>query len=223
MSGALVIGVGPGIGTSVARAFARDGLPIGLIARSEATLEAVQRALPDPDAPTYRATADATDPDRLGAALAGFDDRYGVPDVLVYNAAIIQRDALGDLDVQGHLQAYAVNVVGAITSAATTLPKMAARGHGTFLITGGMPEAVPAFLSLSLGKAGVRALVEALDAQYAPAGVHVATVTVDGQVAPGTAFDPDDIAEHYRRLHAQPRSGWDREVVHSEIYGRRPA
>ncbi len=216
MSGAVVIGVGPGIGTSVARVFAREGFPIGLIARSEATLDAARRALPDPGAPTYRATADATDPDQVRAALAGFEDRYGVPDVLVYNAAIIQQDSLGDLDVQRHLQAYAVNVVGAITSAADTLPKMAARGHGTFLITGGMPEAVPDYLSLSLGKAGVRALVEALDAQYAPSGVHVATVTVDGPVAPGTDFDPDDIAEHYRRLHAQPRPGWDREVVHSE-------
>ena len=216
MSGAVVIGVGPGIGTSVARVFARDGLPVGLIARSEATVEAAQQALPAQGVPTYRATADAADPDQVRAALAGFEDAYGVPDVLVYNAAIIQQDALGDLDVQRHLQAYAVNVVGAITSAAHMLPKMAAQGHGTFLITGGMPEAVPDYLSLSLGKAGVRALVEALDAQYAPSGVHVATVTVDGPVAPGTGFDPDDIAEHYRRLHAQPRPSWDREVVHSE-------
>ena len=223
VSGAVVIGVGPGIGTAVARVFARDGLPVGLIARSVATVEAAQQALPDQGVPPYRATADATDPDQVRAALAGFEDTYGVPDVLVYNAAIIQQDALGDLDVQRHLRAYAVNVVGAITSAAHMLPKMAARGYGTFLITGGMPEAVPDYLSLSLGKAGVRALVEALDAQYAPSGVHVATVTVDGPVAPGTDFDPDDIAEHYRRLHAQPREAWDREVLHSEIYGRRSA
>lgn len=218
MSGAVVVGVGPGIGTSVARVFARDGLPVGLIARSEATVDAAQQALPQQDIPTYRATADATEPDQLRAALAGFEDAFGVPDVLVYNAAIIQRDALGDLDVQRHLQAYAVNVVGAITTAAHTLPKMAVRGHGTFVITGGMPEAVPDFLSLSLGKASVRALVAALDAQFAPAGVHVATVTVDGPVAPGTDFDPDDIAEHYRRLHAQSRTSWDREVVHSEAH-----
>jgi NAD(P)-dependent dehydrogenase (short-subunit alcohol dehydrogenase family) len=223
VSGAVVIGVGPGIGTSVARAFARDGFQIGLIARSGATLDAAQRALPDPGAPTYRATADASDPDQVRAALAGFEEAYGVPDVLVYNAAVIQSDALGGLDVQRHLDAWSVNVVGAITSAAQVLPKMAARGHGTFVITGGMPEAKPDYLSLSLGKAGVRALVEALDAQYAPSGVHVATVTVDGTVGPGTDFDPDDIAEHYRRLHAQPRASWDREVLHSEIYGRHPA
>ena len=217
MSGAVVIGVGPGIGTAVARVFARDGFSVGLIARSRATVDAARRALPDPNVPTYLAEADASNPDQVRAAFAGFEAEFGVPDVVVYNAAIVQRDALGDLDLQRHLEAWSVNVVGAITSAAHVLPKMAARGHGTFVITGGMPEASPDYLSLSLGKAGVRALVEALDAQYAPSGVHVASVTVDGPVAPGTDFDPDDIAEHYRRLHAQPRASWEREVLHSEF------
>ncbi|MEC3981684.1 hypothetical protein [Amycolatopsis sp. H20-H5] len=49
-------------------------------------------------------------------------------------------------------------------------------------------------MSLSLGKAGLRTLVALLDKQYGPAGVHLASVTVAGAVAPGTAFDPDDIA-----------------------------
>lgn len=42
-------------------------------------------------------------------------------------------------------------------------------------------------------------------------GVHVATVIVDGAVVPGSAFDPDDIADHYWRLHVQPRAEWERE------------
>jgi NAD(P)-dependent dehydrogenase (short-subunit alcohol dehydrogenase family) len=81
---------------------------------------------------------------------------------------------------------------------------MTEAGGGTILITGGMPEAIPEVTSLSLGKAGVRALTELLARAYEPAGVHVATVTVAGAVAPGTAFDPDDIAEEYWRLHARP-------------------
>jgi NAD(P)-dependent dehydrogenase (short-subunit alcohol dehydrogenase family) len=77
-----------------------------------------------------------------------------------------------------------------------------------------MPKPVPEVTSLSLGKAGVRVLTELLDTQFGPSGVHVATVTVGGTVAPGTAFDPDDIAEHYWRLHAQPASSWEREVLY---------
>ena len=176
MSGAVIIGVGPGIGTSVARAFARDGLAIGLLARSRTTLEEARRAVVSgTGVETFMATADAADPDQLRTGLTGFVDAFGVPEVLVYNAALIQPDAVGDISGERHLEAWSVNVVGAITAAAQVLPLMAARGSGTFLVTGGMPEASPEYLSLSLGKAGVRALVEALDAQFAPTGVHVAT------------------------------------------------
>jgi hypothetical protein len=66
--------------------------------------------------------------------------------------------------------------------------------------------------ALSLGKAGVRTLVTLLDEAYGAAGVHAASVTVSGAVAPGTAFDPDDIAEHYWRLHSQPPDAWEHEV-----------
>ena len=34
MAGAVIVGAGPGIGTSVARRFAAAGLPLGLIART---------------------------------------------------------------------------------------------------------------------------------------------------------------------------------------------
>ena len=43
--------------------------------------------------------------------------------------------------------------------------------------------------------------------------MHAATVTVGGAIAPGTAFDPDVIAEHYWRLHAQPADQWETEVL----------
>jgi NAD(P)-dependent dehydrogenase (short-subunit alcohol dehydrogenase family) len=213
MPGALVIGAGPGIGLAVARRFAREGLPMGVVARSQATVEAALAALQPARVPTYGATADAADETALRGALDGFVRRLGVPDVLVYNAAVIQWDPIGELDADGHLRAWAVNVVGAITAAAHLLPRMADAGHGTYLITGGMPTPLVGVTSLSLGKAGVRALAELLDAQYRPAGVHVATVTVGGAVSPGGTFDPDEIAEEYWRLHAQPAAAWEREVL----------
>jgi NAD(P)-dependent dehydrogenase (short-subunit alcohol dehydrogenase family) len=136
---------------------------------------------------------------------------------VVYNAAIIQPDTPGQLPARAQLDAWAVNVVGALTAAAHIAPAMARRGSGSFIITGGMPEPKSQYVSLSLGKAGVRTLVTLLDQEYGPSGVHVASVTVDGPVAPGTAFDPDDIAEHYWRLHTQPRHRWQREVLHSGL------
>jgi NAD(P)-dependent dehydrogenase (short-subunit alcohol dehydrogenase family) len=189
MPGAIVIGAGPGIGLSVARRAALDG------------------------ADAFGATADAADEQGLRAALDELVDHVGVPKALIYNVALIQADAIGDLSAQQHLDAYAVNVVGAITATAHLAPRMAQEGGGTIVITGGMPEVVADHTSLSLGKAAVRALVELLEKTYGPAGVHAATVTVYGNVAPGTRFDPDEIAEEYWRLHTQPTDAWEREVA----------
>ncbi|MFD0202723.1 MULTISPECIES: SDR family NAD(P)-dependent oxidoreductase [Saccharothrix] len=217
MPGVVIIGAGPGIGLSVARRFAREGWSVGLVARSQAKLTAMAESLAGSE--VVARVADSTDEAALRSALDAVSERIGVPDVVVYNAAVIRPDLPGELSVAGHQDAWAVNVVGAITAAAHVAPAMARRGSGSFIITGGMPEPKPEYVSLSLGKAGVRALVALLDQQYGPAGVHLATITVDGPVAPGTAFDPDDIADHYWRLHAQPRHQWDREVVHSR-HGR---
>ncbi|WP_433465989.1 SDR family NAD(P)-dependent oxidoreductase [Spirillospora sp. CA-128828] len=212
MAGALIIGVGPGIGRAVARRFAREGLPVGLIARTEGTVRAAAEAVEG--VPVVAGTADATDEVALRSALDEVTGKFGTPDVVVYNAALIRPDAPGELSVQGHMDAWAVNVVGAITAAAHVAPAMAERGRGTFLITGGMPVPKRRYVSLSLGKAGVRTLVELLDQEYGPSGVHVASVTVAGAVEPGTDFDPDDIAEHYWRLHTQERHEWEREAFH---------
>jgi len=220
MPGVIIIGAGPGIGLSVARRFAREGFSIGVIARSQKSVEATISALAGEGVDTRGATADAAEEEALRSALDELVDYLGVPDVLVYNAAIIQWDSVGQLSAAQHLDAWAVNVVGAITAATHLLPEMAKAGGGTYVITGGMPKPVPEVASLSLSKAGVRALAEMLDAQFSPSGVHVATVTVGGAVALGTAFDPDDIAEHYWRLHVQPADEWEREVLHD---GRRRA
>jgi NAD(P)-dependent dehydrogenase (short-subunit alcohol dehydrogenase family) len=213
MAGAVVIGAGPGLGMAIARRFARARLPLAVVARSSRTVDAAAAALAPAD--VLPLTADATDELALQAALDKAAAAMGIPDVVVYNAAIIQQDAPGELSAQRHLDAWAVNVVGAHTAAGHVLPAMAERGSGTFLITGGMPSPVARYTSLSLGKAGVRALTTMLAEQFWPAGVHAATVTVYGTVAPGTAFDPDDIAEHYWRLHTQPRGEWELEAVYA--------
>lgn len=181
-----------------------------VIARRREAVETLARELAPHRVPVLPLAADATDEPALRAALDTAVRRFGTPDAVVYHAAIIQADALGELSARGHLDAWAVNVVGAVSTAARLLPEMAGRGSGTFLVTGGMPDPKPDYLSLSLGKAGVRALVAALDARYRPAGVHVGTVTVHGPITPGTEFDPDDIAEHYWRLHREDpeHGGW---------------
>jgi NAD(P)-dependent dehydrogenase (short-subunit alcohol dehydrogenase family) len=209
----IVIGAGPGIGAAVARKLSTEGLAVGVLARTRATVEGTLATLAG--GRSLGLTADVTDETELRSALDAMVDRLGVPAVLVYNAALIQWDPVGELPAQGHLDAYAVNVVGAITAVSHLAPRMAEAGGGTVLLTGGMPDPTPEVTSLSLGKAGIRALTEILAKAYGAAGVHVATVTVAGAVKPGSAFDPDEIAERYWQLHLQPEHTWERQVLYT--------
>ncbi|MFZ5851775.1 MAG: short-chain dehydrogenase, partial [Actinomycetota bacterium] len=63
-------------------------------------------------------------------------------------------------------------------------------------------------------KAAVRALTFALADELGPQGVHVATVTVAGTLAPTGHFAPERVAEEFWRLHAQPPDSWQTEVVY---------
>ncbi|KQR98532.1 hypothetical protein ASG12_08830 [Williamsia sp. Leaf354] len=205
----MVIGAGPGIGRSVARRFAAAGHPVGVIARSQATIDALLVDLPDTAA---GARADVADADALRTAVDDLLERLGVPELVVYNAGVIRTDTIDDLDAQTLLDTYAVNVGGAVTTAATVLDRMGQAGGGRFLLTAGMPHPLPALTSLSLGKAGVRALAELLDTGHRDHGVRCATVTVCGPVAPGTRYDPDLIAETYADLHHRADADWVTDV-----------
>ncbi|WP_045822835.1 SDR family oxidoreductase [Williamsia herbipolensis] len=205
----LVVGAGPGIGRSVARRFAAAGHPVGVIARSPSTIDALLGDLPDTAA---GARADVADDSALRSAVAGLVDRLGVPELVVYNAGVIRTDTVGDLDVRTLLDTYAVNVAGAVVTAATLLPRMRAQRGGRFLLTAGMPHPLPELTSLSLGKAGLRTLAELLDSGHLDHGVRCATVTVCGPVAPNTRYDPDLIAETYEQMHRRSDTEWVTDV-----------
>jgi NAD(P)-dependent dehydrogenase (short-subunit alcohol dehydrogenase family) len=213
MSGVVIVGAGPGLGASIARRFAREGMSVGLIARRDPPLDRVVSSL-GPVA-VSRALADTADEHALAAALDKLSTELGGIECLVYNAAIIQQDAPGDLSSSQHQMAWAVNVVGAMTAATHVASEMARRGRGSIILTGGMPVPVASYTSLSLGKAGVRALTTMLADIYGPQGIHVATVTVGGHISPGTVFDPDEIADRYWLVHREPVSEWSREIDYS--------
>ena len=56
---------------------------------------------------------------------------------------------------------------------------------------------VPAWGTVSLGKVALRSAATMLGADLAGDGIRVASITIAGQIQPGTPFSPDQIAEKY--------------------------
>lgn len=109
-----------------------------------------------------------------------------------------------------------MNIGGAMAAAQSVAQGMIQRRSGTILFTGGgfglQPS--PDYLSLSIGKAGVRALTLGLFDSFRETGVHVATVTVAAFIEPGSK-EAAAVAEHFWQLHAQPQADWSAEVVYA--------
>jgi len=211
---AVVIGAGPGLGAGVARRFAREGFALVLVARSQDTLDATAAELRAAGATVETVTADAGDPAAFRAAMTELAER-SAPGVVVYNVGLVVSDGLLSSDDDHLVHALTVDVVGALAAAQVFTPAMREAGRGTFLVTGGGPalHPDPAHGTLTIGKSALRAAVTVLHEELADDGVHAASVTVVGVIAPGTALDPDLIAEEYWALHSQPRGEWTVDTV----------
>ena len=202
----LLVGAGPGLGMAVVGRFAAGGYRVTLVARNTDRLRDLADTLAGTGAEINTVAADAGDPDDLAARMRELYSGDGAPGVIIYNAVMGAPDRLLD-STAAHLQAaYAVDVIGAVVVAQAAAPAMRAAGSGTIVVTGGgfADHPIPALATVSLGKAALRSAATMLGADLGPDGIRVATLTIAGQIAAGTSFDPQRIAERY----------W--EVVHTD-------
>jgi NADP-dependent 3-hydroxy acid dehydrogenase YdfG len=212
---AIIVGVGPGLGLELARAFAAAGHPVAMLARDKARLDgfAAELASIGPDVRGY--VTDAADPVNLRSAIGAAIAELGAPDLLVYNVGVLSADSPTGGDDQDWARNTAINVLGARVAADAVLPALR-DGRGSLLFTGGGYALRPSkkFASLSVGKAGLRAYVQMLHDQLTGTAVHATSVTITAGIDGTGRFDPAVIARSYLELHAQPEAEWQHELVY---------
>jgi len=212
---AVIVGVGPGLGTALARTFASAGHPVALLARDQARLDAFAADLAADGHRARGYAADAADPASLRTAVDAAITDLGAPDVLVYNVGVLAPDSPVGGDDREWARNAAVNILGARIAADAVLPRLR-DGRGTLLFTGGGYALHPSktFSSLSVGKAGLRAYVQLLHDELAGTGVHATSVTITAGISGEGRFDPAVIAKSYLELHQQPEAEWQYELVY---------
>lgn len=212
----LSLGAGPGIGLATAERFAKEGFHVVLASRDVTkTHELVERLI----AKEYKASVrrvDASDPRSVMEMVADVQKQHGSIDVLHYNAASPRKATLYEQPFDTFNADLAVNIGGALVAAQAVTPKMEEQKSGTILLTGGgfalAPN--PDYLSISIGKAGLRTLAQGLFEPLREKGIHVGTVTVCTFVSPASN-EASAVAEHFWQLYSQPKDSWTVEVIYS--------
>lgn len=236
MSGsAVIIGAGPGLGLALIRRFAQQGLQTAFVARRAEAVAEYHASLQAESLETLGIVGDAADPTSLAAALAQARAAHGAPDVMIYNAAIIEPSRFvtnsgitearytegpgwaargAPLDLAAFEAGLRANVTGAFQAAQAVAPDMINRGRGTILLTGGVLAFGPwiEWGAVSLGKAALRSLGHSLALELTPLGVQVATIAIHGTMTKGTPYDHDLVAAAYWDTHQRKAADWTPDV-----------
>ncbi|MBK9106925.1 MAG: SDR family NAD(P)-dependent oxidoreductase [Saprospiraceae bacterium] len=217
MKNAIIIGAGSGISLGVAKRFGSEGFHISLISRNEKKLQDLVATLQHSDIVADYYIADVSDKLALQNAIETSIQKNAYPDLVLYNASAIHiKDIL--LENWTMIQTcFDICTGGAFHTAQIILPEMLKHNSGRLFFTGGGTalKGESMFASLSIGKAGMRNLVQALVQKAKDSNVHVAQLTVCGKVDPADIkYKPETIAEEYWKLYQQEPGSYVHEVIY---------
>jgi 3-oxoacyl-[acyl-carrier protein] reductase len=170
---ALITGGSRGIGAAIARRFAADGAKILVnYARSEREANEVVAAIIAAGGSAVAVKADMGKPAEIPGLIQAAVKTYGKLDILVNNAAVMQRlflaevtaetiDAHFNINVRGYLlgakyAAEAMTQGGCIINVASAISRMAYPGAVVYSATKGAVDVMTRVLAAELGPKGIR-------------------------------------------------------------------
>ena len=168
------------MGFATAERFAKEGFQVVLAARSVAKTQGLAERLISKGYKAHVRKVDSSDPNSVAELVDEVQKQHGSIDVLHYNAASMRKATLSEQPRDSFNGDLAVNIGGALVAAQAVAPKMEEQRSGAILLTGGGFALAPSpdYLSISIGKAGIRALAHGLFEPFREKGIHVATVTI---------------------------------------------
>jgi short-subunit dehydrogenase len=191
----VITGASLGVGAATARAFARDGARLVLVARGREALERIAAEL-QPSTEIMFECVDVCDAAACDALLRRAAARYGRIDVLVNNAGLHVRGPLEHLDPADVARMVEVNLIAPLVLARLALPQLARSGGGAIVnvasLSGMAP--LPGAATYSATKAGLRAFSRALAEELRGRGVTVSLVS-PGPVDTGFIMDQLEAVE----------------------------
>ncbi|GAA3867331.1 SDR family oxidoreductase [Celeribacter arenosi] len=184
---AVITGATKGIGLGVARAFAREGADVVIVARSQASIDdAVAGISKDFGTIATGVAADVATEAGCADVLAHVAALGGC-DILVNNAGTGSNETILEAGDDKWLEYWNLHVMAAVRLARGLVPQMATRGGGAILNNASICAAQPLWYEpiYNVTKAALMMLSKTMSTEFIPMGIRVNCIN------PGLVRTPD--------------------------------
>ncbi len=214
---ALIVGVGDGLSSSLAKLLRKEGMSISLAARNTEKLKNLKEEL---NANVFK--CDASSYNDVKNLFNELDDINEEPNFVIYNPSARVRGPIEGLDIEMTREALNITSFGALIVAQQAVIRMKKKGFGSIFFTGASAS-IKGFANSSvfaMGKFALRGLAQALARELHPQNIHIGHFIIDGGIfsenRPYLKDDdklcPDEIAKRYLEFYKQKRSSWSWEL-----------
>lgn len=199
---AVVTGAARGIGRAIAVALAKEGVNVGVIARSEDTLQNVVEEMESYDVKAAYAVADVSNLEQVQAAAAKLKDQLGLTDILINNAGTGKFEKLVDMDPAVFKNIVDVNIMGTFNVSHTIVPQLIEKNAGDVInisSTNGLNGAATSS-AYSAAKFGIIGITESLAAEVRRNNIRVTALapsTIATDLADALNLIPSDKRDQY--------------------------
>ena len=209
----LIVGVGPGLSSSIARLCASKKMKVILAARNIEKLENLKKEI---DAITI--SCDASDMKSVQNLFKEVD-KIGVPNLVIYNPSMRVKGSITEIEAIQVQKAINITCFGAFLVAQEASKRMLERKSGSIFFTGAT-AGVKGFANSSafaMGKFALRGLAQSLARELHPQNIHIGHFVIDGAIGREPYGDyqtmhPDEIAKSYLSFYDQEKSAWAWEI-----------
>ncbi|MBS39473.1 MAG: SDR family NAD(P)-dependent oxidoreductase [Pseudomonadota bacterium] len=215
---ALITGVGPGTGSSIARRFSKGGYKIAMIARDKERLKKLEDELEG----SKGYSCELRNPEYLYNTIDEIIEDFGSPNLFIHNAVRGTRGNFLEFTSEELQSNFDINVMALHRIAQKVAPEMIKNKSGAIIVTGNTSahRGKANFGGTASTKAAQKILTESFARYLNPKGVHVAYITIDAAIdlewtrkawpdKPDEFFIlPNDIADEVWHIAHQAKSAW---------------
>ena len=225
----IIIGTGPGLGSSLARKFAKEGHHV-FVVRRERHSEELNSLCDGIKESGGSATAIPSDAREEEQVISLFSEvaKSGPIDCVVFNIGANVFFSIEETTSRVFRKIWEMGTFAGFLVGREAAKHM--KDKGTIIFTGATASmrGGSGFAAFSSAKFGLRAVAQSLARELGPKGIHVAHTVIDGAIdhpwikenfpdihklkEVDGILNPDHIAEAYYNLHLQEKTAWTHEL-----------